>query len=76
MSSTSANERDSSQNYLFDENDDLDTDFIQPFGRMGFVTIRTKIKRKLAKRSFKAFMVGKPKNHARDAYYMYDPKNT
>ena len=74
MSSTSANERDSSPNYLFDENDDLDTDFIQPFGRMGFVTIRTKIKRKLAKRSFKAFMVGKPKNHARDSYYMYSPK--
>ena len=74
MSSTSANEKNSSPNFLFDKNDDLDTDFLQPFGRMGFVTIRTKIKRKLAKRSFKAFMVGKPKHHGRDSYYMYNPK--
>ena len=74
MSSTSANEKDLSPNQLYDKNEDLDTDHIQPFGRMGFVTIRTKIRRKLAKRSFKAFMVRKPKNHARDAYYMYNPK--
>ena len=74
MSSTSANEKDLSPNQLYDRNEDLDTDYIQPLGRMGFVTIRTKIRRKLARRSFKAFMVGKPKNNARDAYYMYNPK--
>lgn len=74
MSSTSANEKDSSPNLLFDENNVLDTDYLQPFGRMGFVTIRTKMKRKLAKRSFKAFMVGKPNHHVRDSYYMYNPK--
>ena len=73
MSSSSANEIGKSPNQLFDENDNLDTDFIQPFGRMGFVTIRTKIKKKRAKRRFKAFMVGKPKHHSKDAYYMYNP---
>ena len=74
MSSTSANKKDLSPNQLYDKNEDLDTDYIQPFGRMGFVTIRTQIRRKLARRSFKAFMFGKPKNHTRDTYYMYNPK--
>ena len=74
MSSTSANRGNKSPNQMFDIDENLDTDFIQPFGRMGFVTIRTKLKKKLAKRSFKAFMVGKPKHHSRDAYYMYNPK--
>ena len=73
MSSTAANEAGKSPNQMFEGNNDLDTDFLQPFGRMIFITIRTKMKRKLAKRSFKALMIGKPKYHAQDSYYMYTP---
>ena len=74
MSSTTANENGKRSNSIFCNNDNLDVENIQPFGRMGFVTIRTKIKKKLAKRSFKAFMVGKPKHHSKGAFYMYNPK--
>ena len=69
VSSTSANENGKVQiSYLM-----RDTDFIQSFGRMGFVTIRTKIKKKLVKRE--RFMVEKPKHHSKDAYYMYNPNS-
>ena len=74
MSSTTANENGKSPNCMFGNNESLDVEDIQPFERMGFVTIRTKIKKKLAKRSFKAFMVGKPKHHSKGAFYMYNPK--
>ena len=66
MSSTTANSDGKSPNSLYGENT-FDAGNVQPFGRIGFVTIRTKMKKKLAKRSFKAFMVGKPKHHSRDA---------
>jgi hypothetical protein len=46
---------------------------MQPFGRIGFVTDKTKIKAKLDDRSFKCFFVGYADNHARDAYRMYNP---
>ena len=45
---------------------------MQPFGRIGFVTIRSKMKRKLSKRSYKAIMVGISKHHYRNSYYMYN----
>ena len=41
--------------FLFEGSDDLNVEHMQPFGRMGFVTIRTKLKKKLANRSFKAY---------------------
>ena len=52
MSSTTANEGRKSPNSIFENNDDLDVEHIQPFGRMGLVAIRTRIKRKLAKCRF------------------------
>ena len=70
ISSTTANENRKSPNSMFGNNDNLDVENIQPFGRMGFVIIRTKIKKKLAKQSFKVFMVGKPKHHSKDAFYI------
>ena len=37
----------------------------------GFVTIGSRIKKKLDKRSYEAIMVGIPKHHSNDTYYMY-----
>ena len=47
---------------------------MQPFGRIGFVTIRSKMKRKISKRSYKAIMAGIPKRHSRNSYYMDNTK--
>ena len=74
MSSTMANEDKMSPNSKFNNEDDLNITNMQPFGRIGFVTIRNKMKRKLSKRSFKAIMVGIPKHHSNDNYYMYNPE--
>ena len=46
---------------------------MQPFGRMGYVTIRTKIKNKWSEKSQKCVFVGMAKNHAADTYRMYNP---
>ena len=44
------------------------------FGRVGYVTIRQKIKAKWMERSFKAVHVGFAENHADDTYKFYNPK--
>jgi hypothetical protein len=48
--------------------------YLQPFGRVGYVTDRTKIKGKLTERSSKCIYVGRAKNHAGDVYRMYNPE--
>ena len=47
---------------------------LQPFGRIGFVTIRKKIKATWKQKSTKMVMVGYAKNHAADTYRMYNPE--
>ena len=43
------------------------------FGRIGYVTNRSKIKSKMSSRSFKAIMVGYAKEHSSDTFRMYNP---
>ena len=72
MSSTMANEDKMSPNSKFNNEDDLNISNMQPFGRIGFVTIRNKTKKKLSKRSYKAILVGIPRHHSNNNYYMYN----
>ena len=51
MSSTIANEDKMSPNSKFNNEDDLNISNMQPFGRIGFVTIRNKTKKKLESKS-------------------------
>ena len=43
------------------------------FGRIGYVAVRTKIKRKMAPKAFKAIMVGYSMQHSSDTYRMFNP---
>ena len=43
------------------------------FGRIGYVTDRTKIKSKMSPRSFKAIMIGYAKEHSKDTFRMFNP---
>ena len=72
MSSTMANKDKMSLNSKLNNEDDLNISNIKQFGKIGFVTIQNKMKKKLSKRSFKAIMV--LKNHSNDNYYMYNPE--
>jgi hypothetical protein len=47
---------------------------LQPFGRIGYVTIRKKMKATWKEKSVKHVMVGYAKNHSSDTYRMFDPK--
>ena len=73
MSSTMANQE-MSPNTKFNNKDDMNISNMQPFERIGFVTIRSQMKKKLAKRRFKAIMVGISRHHSYDNYYMYNPE--
>ena len=44
------------------------------FGRIGYVAVRTKIKRKMAPKAFKAIMIGYSMEHSSDTYRMFNPK--
>ena len=46
---------------------------LQPFGRIGYVTIRQKFKAVWKQKSVKHIMVGYAKNHTADTYRMYNP---
>ena len=46
---------------------------LQPFGRIGFVTIGKNIKATWDKKAIKMVLVGYVKNHALDTYKMYNP---
>jgi hypothetical protein len=46
---------------------------LQPFGRIGYVTIRRKFKATWKMKSVKYIMVGCSKNHSSDTYQMYNP---
>ena len=72
MTSTMANSDKLSPNTKFNNKDNIEIERMQTFGRIGFVTITSKMKRKLSKRSYKAIMVGIPKHHLRNSYYMYN----
>ena len=72
MSSTMANTDKLSPNTRFNNKDDLNIEKLQPFERIGFVTIRSRMKKKLDKQSYKAIMVGIPKHHSNNNYYMYN----
>jgi hypothetical protein len=43
---------------------------LQPFGRIGYVTKRNKIKKKISEKSVKCICLGHAKNHATDVYRM------
>ena len=45
---------------------------LQLFGRIGFLMIRSRMKNKLDEQIYKAIMVGIPKHHSNDNYYMYN----
>ena len=68
MVSILANNNKLSPNTKFDTEDNIKIERMQPFGRIGLMTIREKMKRKLAKRNYKAIMIGIPKHHFRDRY--------
>ena len=61
-----ANQDKTSPILKFNSKDDMKESNIQPFGRIGFLTIRSKMKQKLAKISFKARMVEVPWHHSSD----------
>ena len=71
MSSTMANNDKLSPNTIFNNEDNLNIERLQPFERIDFVTIRSRMKKKLDKRSFKTIMVGISKHHSNDNYYLY-----
>ena len=74
MSSTMTNQDKKRPNSKVSNKDGLNMKYMQQFGRMGFVTIQNKMKQQLSKRSFKAVMVGVPKHHSNNNYYMYNPE--
>ena len=45
---------------------------LKPFGRVGYVTKRTKIRKKFTEKSTKCICLGNAKNHAADVYRVYD----
>ena len=45
---------------------------LQPFGRVGYVTKHTKIRKKFTKKSTKCICLGNAKNHVADVYRVYD----
>ena len=69
-----ANSDKMSPNTIFNNENNIEIERMQPFGRIGYVTVRNQMKRKLCKRSYKAIMVGILKHHSRDSYYMYNIK--
>ena len=71
---TSANENNKTPNDLFGTPDEKIIKYLVEFGRIGYVTIRTKIKSKLKPRSKRCVMVGYAENHSPDTYLMYDPR--
>ena len=48
-------------------------DYLQPFGRVAYITNRTKIKAKLDPKSFKCIFVGYADDHSGDTYKFYNP---
>ena len=48
--------------------------YLQPFGRIGYSTIRKKFQGKWKEKSIKGIFVGYPRDHSGDAYKMYNPK--
>ena len=73
MSITSANNN-KSPNELFGTADSGIAPYLIEFGRIGYVTDRTKIKAKMKPRSRRCIMVGYADNHSPDTYLMYNPK--
>ena len=63
-----------SPNWKCNNKDDLKISNMQSFGRIGFVTIRNRMKKNLSKTSFKAIMVGILRHHSNDNHYMYNPE--
>ena len=43
------------------------------FGRIGYVAVRTKIKKKMAPKAFKAIMIVYSMEHSSDTYQMFNP---
>ena len=74
MSVTSANQEGKTPDELFGVNSpDIAYSLIE-FGRIGYVTIRDKIRGKMKPRSHKCIMVGYADNHSSDTYMMYNPR--
>lgn len=46
---------------------------LQPFGRIGYVTLRQKFKKTWKEKSIKCIFVGYAKDHSADTYRMYNP---
>ena len=72
MSGTMANKDKMRSNSKFNNENDLNISNMQPFGRIGFVAIRNRMKKKLSKRNFRAIMVGIPRHHSNGNYYVYN----
>ena len=45
---------------------------LQPFGRIGYVTKRTKLRKKFTDMSIKCICLGNAKDHAADVYRVYN----
>ena len=48
--------------------------YMRPWGSIGYVTIRSKMKSKWKEKSIRCILVGYASNHSRDTYRMYNPK--
>jgi hypothetical protein len=48
-------------------------DYLQPFGRVAYITNRSKLKAKLDPKSFKCIFVGYSDDHSGDTYKFYNP---
>ena len=74
MSSTMVNKDQLSPNTRFNNEDDLNIERLQSFGKICFVTFRSRLKKKLDKRSYEAIIVGRPKYHSSDNFCMHNVK--
>ena len=67
--------KDKSPNQLFNgRKSKLQAGHLVEFGRIGYVTLRTKIKKKWVDKSFKGIMVGYAMDHTPDTYRIYNPE--
>ena len=73
MSPNSQNPGRKTPNEYFPDEEEKLYKHLKEFGRIGFVTIRDKIKGKMKSRSKRCVMVGYAENHTDDTYIMYNP---
>ena len=74
MSMTTANRNNLSPDSMFGEINTRIAGHLIQFGRIGYVTDRTKIKGKMKPRSYKGIMIGYAEDHSPDTYILFNPR--